>query len=341
MTVWTIMQIILNLVFVAGGLLMWARLSRPAKDDPRMSKGLQLLQSKIAILEDLSDRTETQVKQLTLLLEQKGREVQDSIQAAQEQIHRVDNSIQKSLDVSKIFQDKIPHKEIIERQNTVKYIQAARLAHQGMTSDDISQRIDIPKSELDFIVKVNRNKLMFSEEHLPDWAQESLATEPEQKNNQYRDLSQVFESFQTPTINTDNIKKLEDEFRAAIVQSMPTPAPVAPTPTLTPSFEIASPTFADSIAANASPSYLAQMANQIKNSVKEKIQNIGEEIFAAELEMNHPMAPMTAAPVAKAPEAPSETQFIKQGEKEFLVRPFKFKKIQKDEDADIEEFMKI
>ena len=43
---------------------MWVKLFKRKQDDPRMSRGLQLLQSKIAVLEDLSDRTELQVKQL-------------------------------------------------------------------------------------------------------------------------------------------------------------------------------------------------------------------------------------------------------------------------------------
>src|SRR5690606_11308368 len=120
MSGWILAQITLNIAFIAAALVCWARLNRPQKDDPRLSRGLQLLQSKIAILEDLSDRTDMQVKQLTHLLEQKGKEVQEYVASAQNQISKVEASIQKSLDVSQIIQDKIPHKEIIERQNTVK-----------------------------------------------------------------------------------------------------------------------------------------------------------------------------------------------------------------------------
>lgn len=132
MSFWVLLQILVNLVFVAGLVGAWIRLGRPQKDDPRLSKGLQLLQSKIAVLEDLSDRTETQVNQLTALLEQKVKDIQFKIQAADKQIAKIEQSMQKSLEVAKIFQDKIPHTEIIERQNTVKYVKAARLAHQGV-----------------------------------------------------------------------------------------------------------------------------------------------------------------------------------------------------------------
>jgi hypothetical protein len=214
MSGWIVAQIILNIGLVSAALVCWARLNRPQKDDPRLSRGLQLLQSKIAILEDLSDRTDLQVRQLSTLLDQKGREVQEQVTSAQKQIHKVEDSIQKSMDVSKIFQDKIPHKEIVERQNTAKYVQAARLANQGMSADEIATRIDIPQSELEFIVKVNKNKLMFSEEHLPDWALETADSIETQPSMRPRDFSNVFESMSPST--QENDKKIQEEFRKAI-----------------------------------------------------------------------------------------------------------------------------
>jgi len=263
----TVLQILADLGFLMAGLLLYAKLSRPQKDDPRLSRGLQLLQSKIAILEDLSDRVDTQVKQLAQLIEQKGREVQESVYLAQEQIHRVDLSIQKSLEVSKIFQDKIPHKEIIERQNTIKYIQAARMAHQGLTADEIAQKIDIPRSELDFIVKVNRNKLMFSEEHLPQWAQESLTqaeqapTSQPQSQNSIRDLSKVFESFNVQPVHTEEIKKIEEAFKEAVELAKPAEGPTA----IEAAFEHV---------VNKVETSINTVANQIKDSVKDGVEII-------------------------------------------------------------------
>lgn len=213
MSAWVVVQIILNIGFVAAALVCWARLNRPQKDDPRLSRGLQLLQSKIAILEDLSDRTDMQVKQLTHLLDQKGKEVQEYVASAQNQISKVEDSIQKSMDVSKIFQDKIPHKEIIERQNTAKYVQAARLANQGMTVDELAEKIDIPRSELEFIVKVNKNKLMFSEAHLPEWIQEQ---EVEQPQIRPRDFSAVFETPSVDPGTQEDDKRIQEEFKKAI-----------------------------------------------------------------------------------------------------------------------------
>lgn len=177
MSFWVLVQIFVNLVLFAGVALIWVRLSRPAKDDPRLSRGLQLLQSKISVLEDLADRTETQATQLTALMEQKCKEIQAQVVQADRQIQRIQASMGKSLEVAKIFQDKIPHQEIIERQNTIKYVKAARMAHQGVSVDEIAAQIDLSRGEIEFIAKVNKDQLQFSVEDLPAWAQEELAQE--------------------------------------------------------------------------------------------------------------------------------------------------------------------
>lgn len=176
MSFWFLLQILINVVLFAAVGFMWVRLQKPAKDDPRLSRGLQLLQSKISVLEDLSDRTETQARQLTTLIEQKCREVQGVVLQTEKQLQKIEQSMEKSREVAKIFQDKIPHQEIIERQNSLKYIKAARLAHQGLSVEEISKQVDLARGELEFIANVNRQQLQFSESDLPDWAQETTAT---------------------------------------------------------------------------------------------------------------------------------------------------------------------
>lgn len=170
MSAWALIQVIIDIFAALGFFVIIMRMSRAPKDDPRMSRGLQLLQSKISVLEDLSDRTEQQVSQLTAILDQKTKEVQAKVQLADQHVHEIRVSMERSLEVAKIFQDKIPHEEIIERQNTLKYVQAARLAHQGAGADEIAQKVDLPKGEIEFIAKVNREQLMFNEESLPEWA---------------------------------------------------------------------------------------------------------------------------------------------------------------------------
>ncbi|MES2964950.1 MAG: DUF2802 domain-containing protein, partial [Bdellovibrionota bacterium] len=161
MSTWTLIQIVFDIFMATGLFTIVMRMNRAPKDDPRLSRGLQLLQSKISVLEDLSDRTEVQVNQLTAILEQKSREVQAKVQLAEQHVHELRVSMERSLEVAQIFQDKIPHKEIIERQNTIKYVQAARLAHSGASVDDIASQVDLPKGELEFIASVNRDRLMF------------------------------------------------------------------------------------------------------------------------------------------------------------------------------------
>ncbi len=174
MTLWVLVQVLLNLLFFAGIGAAWIRLKRPAAEDPRMSRGLQLLQSKISILEDLSDRTDLQVKQLNALLENKCVDIQNKIIEAEKVIRSIEMSRQKSLETAKMFEDKIPHQQIVERQNTVKYVKAARLAHQGVSIAEILKQVDISQAEVEFIAKVNKDNLMFSEEGLPDWVQDQV-----------------------------------------------------------------------------------------------------------------------------------------------------------------------
>lgn len=178
MSTWTLIQIVFD-IFVATALFtIVMRMNRAPKDDPRLSRGLQLLQSKISVLEDLSDRTEVQVNQLTAILEQKAREVQAKVQLAEQHVHEIKVSMERSLEVAQIFQDKIPHKEIIERQNTIKYVQAARLAHKGASVEEIAKQVDLPKGEIEFIASVNRERLMFDENDLPEWARGEATSPP-------------------------------------------------------------------------------------------------------------------------------------------------------------------
>lgn len=170
MSTWTLLQITFDMIMFVGLVAAWLRLRRPPQDDPRLSRGLQLLQTKITVLEDLSDRTDAQVKQLTGLLDQKTRFVQNKILEAEQQVLKIDHSMTKSLEVAEIFQDKIPHEEILERQRTIDYVKAARMAHAGASVDEIMGAVRLPREQVELIAKFNREHLMFDEDQLPDWA---------------------------------------------------------------------------------------------------------------------------------------------------------------------------
>lgn len=172
-----VLQILANLIFIAGFVVVWIRLNKPAKDDPRLSRGLQLLQSKIAILEDLSDQVERQVQQVAQLMEVKGKDLQAQIARADDEMRRIETATARSLEVARIFQDRIPVEEIVDRKSTLKYIKAARLANQGVPIDQIAEQVDLSRGELEIIAKVNREQLQFSNEDLPEWALRELDLE--------------------------------------------------------------------------------------------------------------------------------------------------------------------
>ncbi len=166
------LQILFNIAVLIALYVTFVRLHRPAKDDPRLSKGLQLLTSKIAILEDVNDRTELQIQQMMTLVDAKAKELQQKIHDADIKMQSIGVAMNRSLEVAEIFQDKIPHHEIIERENSRKYIHAARLAHRGASAEEIHRETQLPMNEIDFIMKVNREQLTFREEDLPVWARE-------------------------------------------------------------------------------------------------------------------------------------------------------------------------
>lgn len=228
MSFWVLLQVIVNIVLIAAVIGLWIRLQKPAKDDPRLSRGLQLLQSKISVLEDLSDRTETQVNQLTALMEHKVKEIQQQILRADKAIQKIDISMGKSMEVAKIFQDRIPHKEIIERQQTIKYVKAARMAHSGATPEEISREVDLSIGEIEFIAKVNRDQLQFSEEDLPAWATEGDSVEAAPARVEPQLLAKSEDILQVPNVNL-SLSELGNRFRQA-VQSSTTPPPPQPEP---------------------------------------------------------------------------------------------------------------
>ena len=205
---WTLIQIVIDIFLAVGMVVLWARLRRPPQDDPRLSRGLQLLQSKITVLEDLSDRTDVQVKQLTGLLDQKTRVIQDKIIEADRHNFQIHESMQKSLEVAEIFQDKIPHEDILERQKTIRYVTAAKMANSGASLEDIAGQVDLPREQLELIAKFNKEQLMFDEEALPEWAKHPGA-------NNAAKLANFIED-EIPRPSMDTLNNLSAKFKESV-----------------------------------------------------------------------------------------------------------------------------
>ncbi len=227
-------------IVLAGSLFVVAsKALRKQKDDPRLSSGLQLLQSKIAVLEDLSDRTESQVSQLIKLLEAKGKDVQKKISKAEQQIELIKQSMEKSLEVAEIFQDKIPHEEIIERQKTYNYMKAARMAYQGHDISEIARVVNIPFGELEILVKMNREQLLVDENQMPEWAKMRMQKEQEQERERSEESveesrynSNQFEgAFEVPQYDNQSLEALGENFRKACQdfaqETVPEQAPIS------------------------------------------------------------------------------------------------------------------
>ncbi len=216
MSNWTLLQIVFNLITVASIAALWMRLRRPPQDDPRLSRGLQLLQTKITVLEDLSDRTDSQVKQLTQLLDQKNRLLQNRILEAEQQMVKIDHSMHKSMEVAEIFQDKIPHHEIAERQRTVEYVKAARMANSGLSVDEIAESVALPREQVELIAKFNRDQLMFDEEALPEWAARGMDKDGVTASFALSEIDFVGNLDTRPQPDLAQMARIGSEFKAAV-----------------------------------------------------------------------------------------------------------------------------
>ena len=85
-SIWVLIQIFVNVFFAVGIVVALIKSFKTREDDPRLTQGLRLLQSKISILEDLSDHTENQVQQLMTLLDKKLHEVRGTINQVSQHI---------------------------------------------------------------------------------------------------------------------------------------------------------------------------------------------------------------------------------------------------------------
>lgn len=161
MSIWILIQIVVNIFLVGGVSICIVRVFKNQEDDSRLTQGLRLLQSKISILEDLSDHTENQVKQLMTLLDKKLHEVRGTLHQVDAYMGEVDKSIEKGRKMAEEIQNEIAHDQIVEKKLENKYIQAAQLAHQGHSVEEIVAALNLPKAEVELIAKINKKKCVY------------------------------------------------------------------------------------------------------------------------------------------------------------------------------------
>ncbi len=169
MSFWVLALVVFDILLLFGLVMIWGRLHRAKEDDPRLSRGLQMLSSKLSILEDLSLRTDTQVDQVTTLIDRKIQQVTEVIEQCNRQLQQIESAQQKSSEIAQIFQDKIPHQEIIERQTTLKYIQAAKMIQDGKNLDDVQSMVGLSFGEIELIANMDIDYLKNIENQLKGW----------------------------------------------------------------------------------------------------------------------------------------------------------------------------
>jgi hypothetical protein len=176
MSLWIVLQLIVNLILFAGLVFLFIFRQQNEKEDQKLSKGLQLLQNKISVLEDLSDQTDEQVRSLTQLLEGKYKEIQGLLVESDQQIQRMEEIAKRVWDQ---LQTSGSFKGSAEVDNMNKYVKAAQMAHQGSSIEDIIREIDMTRGEAELIVAMNRDQLTFNQKSLPAWVEPQKAAPPQ------------------------------------------------------------------------------------------------------------------------------------------------------------------
>ena len=179
MNIWFVVQLMVNLVFLAGFLFLLINRKQTQKDDQKFSKGLQLLQNKISVLEDLSDQTDEQVRSLTQLLEAKYREIQGLLVDSDQQIQKMEEIAKNIYAQVESSSSMMGNQSSSEVQSMNKYVKAAQMANNGKTIEEVIREIDITRGEAELIVAMNKDQLTFNQNTLPLWVQPDKAAAPQ------------------------------------------------------------------------------------------------------------------------------------------------------------------
>ncbi len=187
MNIWLILITSLNILLLAGLVLSLFLKIKEKQEDQRITKGLQLLQNKLSILEDLSDKTDEQVRKLIHLLDQKAQEVRQTLNNADQKIHQLDTA-----QTMMTTQPQLATTQYTDK--TSLYVQAAKLANQGFNADQIAQQVDLSPAELNMIIKVNRDQLQFAANKLPQWLDKQIENKSLTEDDDINQFAQAITS---------------------------------------------------------------------------------------------------------------------------------------------------
>ncbi|MFN3453322.1 MAG: hypothetical protein ACK41T_00080 [Pseudobdellovibrio sp.] len=218
MNIWLLLLTFFNIVLLAGlSFSLFLRI-KEKQEDQRITKGLQLLQNKISILEDLSDKTDEQVHKLVHLIDQKTIEIRNTLNQADEMSAKIKHAIDNGIETSKkIIEQAHANSDVQNSQKTINYVTAAKMAHQGHTLDEISAHVDLSPAEIQMIIKVNRDNLQFAEDQLPEWMklapQSTKSTQQTEIDQFAAALNQQNSQFSSSKLNTTLTKSAFDSVR--------------------------------------------------------------------------------------------------------------------------------
>lgn len=159
---------ILNIVLLAGLSLSLFLRVKEKREDQKLTKGLQLLQNKLSILQDLSDRTDEQVERLVHVLDNKSNELRKLISDSQISCADIADIIE-ILKEEKNISLKTQMTSIKPNDKHASLIYAAQMAHAGSEAAEIQKQTGLSPAEIEMIIKVNKDQLQFATENLPQW----------------------------------------------------------------------------------------------------------------------------------------------------------------------------
>jgi hypothetical protein len=207
--IWGLVQIVFNIFLLVGFGVCILRLSGRRQDDPRLSRALQLLQSKLSVLEDLSDRTDLQVQKINTLLEQKLSQVQEKIEVADQKILALHEAVDQGIETVRLAQSSLRPEDVLEQKSSIKYTKAAKMAFAGDSIEQICAALDMNRAEAEFITKVNRESLLTSASNASSSKMASTSLSKSQ------DFSEIFDMPKAETSPTSSLSRLAEEFKKA------------------------------------------------------------------------------------------------------------------------------
>lgn len=198
---------LLNIILLAGLSFSLFLRVKEKKEDIKLTKGLQLLQNKLSILQDLSDRTDEQVQKVVHLLDQKTQEMRALIKESDLMMDELTIMAEKSVN-QRTTEKSEP---ATDNSKAAIIVKAAQLAHAGASLEQIRQETQLSPSEIQMIMAVNKNQLQFAADQLPAWLkQTSVAPISQQEMNDFSQaLQKQNQTVQKPAasvINSSQVK---------------------------------------------------------------------------------------------------------------------------------------